>query len=247
MSFWSQLQPNKTKQSSLPMPFDFALGDSMALLGMRATGKTTLAIEIYKRLLNANENAVGYVIDSNAAGDFTGWSGAYWGQDCPIVVPSESGRQVIWQPPIDDYDAYESFFRRLFDGCMKSGVPSVVLIDELSCISGKSSSKSVANNNQFYARLLKRGRKRKGFPGITVLSISQEYAQRAGVPRQTFSQMTHFVRFYVQHPYDISESNKILHLPPRVQPEHQHGFWHSRLDRPPVKPKYYSGLEDLGL
>lgn len=238
-------QVSELPKANKKLPFDFQIGDSMAFLGMRGTGKTTLAIKMYKDLMEAVPEACGYIIDSNAAGDFTGWSGGYFGQDCPVITPSESGRQVVWQPPVDNYDAYEDFFRRLFDFSLKSGIPAAVFLDELSCLSGKSSGGE--GQNHYYARLLKRGRRRRGFAGITVFSISQEFAQRAGVPRQTFSQMTHFARFYVQHPYDILEANKILHLPPRVQPEHAHGFWHARLDRPPVKPTYYQGLEQLGL
>lgn len=221
------------------LPFDIKLGESLAALGMRNTGKTSLVTGIYKGLVNRNASAVGYVIDSNIGGDFTGWSGGYFGFDCPIIKPSAAGRQVVWQPPKDDYEAYEDFFLRLFEGVQNSGIPAVLFIDELSALGNG------AHDN--YARLLKRGRKRLGFAGISVLSLSQEFAQRAKVPRQTFSQMTHFVRFYVQHPYDVMQANMLMHLPLRVQPEHEHGFWHARMDRPPVKPTYYRGKELLGL
>lgn len=203
---------------------------------MRGTGKTTLMRKLYAGLMSANPGAVGYVLDTNASGDFTGWTGGYFGFDCPLIKPGPRGRQVVWQPPYDDQDAYEDFFKRLYD----RRVPSVILIDELSCLGG-------GDNHEYYSRLLKRGRKRQGFAGITVLSLSQELAQRARVPRQTFTQMTHFFRFYVQHPYDLLESNRVMHLPTHVQPEHEHGFWHVRLDRPPLKPTYYRGLEQLGL
>lgn len=239
MSFLSQFKQSQTSTAKKLMPFDFMIGDSMAFLGMRGTGKTTLAIKLYQRLMDNTPEAVGYVLDSNSAGDFTGWSGAYWGQDCPIIKSSDRGRQVVWQPPVDDYEAYENFFKRLFEASLRTSTPAIVLIDELSCLG--------PGEHDYYARLLKRGRRRKGFPGITVFSISQEFAQKARVPRQTFSQMTHFARFYVQHPYDILEANKILHLPSRIQPEHAHGFWHARLDRPPMKPTYYQGMEQLGL
>ena len=221
----------------LALPWDLRLGDSIAILGMRGTGKTELAKSLYKVLLDAHRYAVGYVIDTNANGDFSGWSGAYDGFDVPIIGPGPRGRQVVWQPPYDDKNAYESFFERLYD----HRVPSVVLIDELSCLGGQK------EKHDFYARLLKRGRARSGFAGITVISLSQELAQAAKVPRQTFSQMVHFVRFYVQHPYDIMEANRLLHIPNHVQPEHEHGFWHARFDRPPVRPVYYRGMEQLGL
>lgn len=239
MSFLNLKPPQNNNSTKKPMPFDFQLGDSMAFLGMRGTGKTTLAIKLYQRLMDNHEEATGYVLDSNAAGDFTGWGGGYSGKECPIILPGHTGRQIVWQPPVDDYGAYEDLFRRIFDSCLRSLTPAVILIDELSCLG--------PGEHDYYARLLKRGRKRRGFPGITVFSISQEFAQKARVPRQTFSQMTHFAKFYVQHPYDIVEANKVLHLPSRVQPEHQHGFWHARLDRPPMRPVYYRGIEALDL
>lgn len=201
---------------------------------MRHSGKTTLIRRLYQLLMDTYTEAVGYVIDSNAAGDFTGWSGGYFGLDCPIIGPGPSGRQVVWQPPYDDQLAYESFFRRLYD----ARVPAVVFIDELSCLGG-------GEMHDYYARLLKRGRQRPGFPGITVMSLTQELAQRAKVPRQTFTQMNHLFRFYVQHPYDALEANRMLHLPGRIQPEHEHGFWHARMDRPPIKPTYYRGMEQV--
>lgn len=201
---------------------------------MRHSGKTTLARRIYQELLEAHPEAVGYVIDSNANGDFAGWSGGYFGFDVPIIGPGPTGRQVVWQPPSDDAEAYEDFFRRLYD----ARVASVVLIDELSCLGG-------GERHEYYARLLKRGRQRPNFPGITVISLTQELAQRAKVPRQTFTQMNHLFRFYVQHPYDVLEANRMMHLPGRVQPEHEHGFWHARMDRPPIKPIYYKGMEQV--
>lgn len=210
----------------------------MAALGMRGTGKTTLITECYKSIMNSYPNACGYVLDSNAAGDFSGWSGGYFGFDCPIISPGPAGRQVVWQPRYDDSEAYEDFFRRLFDATAWTGIPAVVLIDELAAL-GK-------GDHQYYARILKRGRRRAGFAGITLFSISQELAQKANVPRQTFSQMNHMCKFYVQHPYDLMMANKLLHLPDNVQPEHEHGFWHARLDAPPIKPTYYESLKRLG-
>jgi hypothetical protein len=206
---------------------------------MRGTGKTHISKRIYALMMGVEENAVGYIIDSNAAGDFTGWQGAYDDIDVPIIKPGDNGRQIVWQPPYDNSDMYEDFFDRLFYSSMRWKIPAVVFIDELSCL-GK-------GEHTNYARLLKRGRKRTGFPGITVISLSQEFAQRAQVPRQTFSQMNLFLRFYVQHPYDVQESNRLLHVPPHVQPEHEHGFWAIRFDKPPVKPVYYRGAEMLGL
>lgn len=223
--------------SNAVLPLDFHQGDALAALGMRGTGKTTLVKEMYKANMAAYSDICGYIIDSNAAGDFTGWAGGYIGYTPPIIHPGPKGRQVVWQPPKDDYAAYEDFFDRLFEATMRTGIGAVIMIDELSCLGH--------GDHRAYARLLKRGRLRHNFPGIGVYSISQEFAQKADVPRQTFSQMTHFVRFYVQHPYDVQESNKLLHLPAYAQPEHQHGFWAVRLDKPPIKPRYYSGLQEV--
>ena len=204
---------------------------------MRGTGKTTLAKELYKANMRAFPDICGYVIDSNATGDFTGWSGAHFGYHPPIIRPSKTGRQVIWQPPNDDYNAYEDFFDRLFWSVMQTGVGAAVFIDELSCLGhGKHAA---------YARILKRGRKRRNFPGISMFSVSQEFAQKADTPRQTFTQITHFAKFYVQHPYDLQEANRLLHLDTHIQPAHQHGFWIARLDKPPLRPAYHAGLQEI--
>lgn len=214
-------------RDSTALPFGIKLGDAIGMLGMRDSGKTYLGRDLYKTIMDAYPGVCGYVIDSNANGDYTGWGGAYFDLHCPIIYPSETGRQLVWQPPYDSPDAYEDFFERLFD----SHTGAVVLIDELSAL-GK-------GDHLFYSRILKRGRARPNFPGITLISLSQEFAQKANVPRTTFTQNTHFFKFYVQHPYDIQEANRLMHLPPHIQPEHPHGFWHIRLDRVPIKPVYY--------
>lgn len=216
------------------VPFTVEHGDSLSLLGMRKTGKTVLGRSLYQRLMDATPHACGYILDSNASGDFSGWPGGYFGYDCPIIAPTSHGRQVVWQPPKDDANAYEDFFARLYE----ARIAAILLIDELSALGGGGDDK-----HEYYARLLKRGRRRNDFPGITVISLTQEMAQSAKVPRQTFSQMTHFFRFYVQHPYDLLEANRKMHLPGNVQPEHPHGFWHARMDNPPIKPTYYRGSE----
>ena len=220
------------------LPFGIQQGDSIGILGMRHTGKTEIGKGLYKAVMDAYPFATGYIIDSNASGDFTGWRGGYSGLDCPIIRPGPRGRQVVWQPPRDDADAYEDFFQRLY----AARVPAVLFIDELVALGKGGKTKRL-----HYSTILKRGRARPNFPGITIISLSQEFAQSADVPRQTFSQCVHFIRFYVQNNYDLREANRLAHLAPNAQPEHQHGFWHIRLDKPPLVPKYYKGKEVLGL
>lgn len=228
-----RLRPSHTTHSA---PFGVQIGDSLAFLGMRRTGKTTLSTAIYKDMMDSDQEMVGYIIDSNRGGDFTGWSGGYFGPRCPIIYPGPKGRQVVWQPEYDNFDMYEDFFGRLFESVQREGFPVVVLADELSAFGG-------GDNHPQYSRILKRGRRRSNFAGITMISLSQEMAQKAKVPRQTFTQMVHFFKFLVQHPYDLAEANRKLGLPLHIQPEHQHGFWHANMDMPPIKPTYYKGME----
>lgn len=225
-------QPLPVRRTSVP--FNIGLGDTVGMLGMRRTGKTTLARRIYQSLLETYTDAVGYVIDSNASGDFSGWSGGYFGLDCPVIRVSPKGRQIVWQPPYDDREAYEDFFFRLY----QARKPAVLLIDELSALGG-------GDKHDHYATLLKRARNRPNFPGITVITLSQEMAQSAKVPRQAFTQMDHFIKFYVQHSWDLAEANRKLNIPGLIQPEHEHGFWHAWYGKPPVTPKYYRGMEGL--
>lgn len=143
---------------------------------------------------------------------------------------------MVWQPEYDNYEMYENFFGRLFENTQRWGFPAIVFVDEISALGG-------GDNHPEYSRILKRGRRRPNFPGLTMISLSQELAQKAKVPRQTFTQMVHFFKFLVQHPYDLAEANRKMNLPLRVQPEHKHGFWHANMDSPPLKPTYYKGME----
>lgn len=218
------------------LPLDIEVGDSIGLLGMRHTGKTTLGKDIYRAAMDSDDNMVGYIIDSNRGGDFTGWSGAYFGNDPPIIGPSEKGRQLVWQPQFDGFTMYEDFFGNLFERMQGLDFPVFLLIDELSALKG-------GDDHPEFERLLKRARKRPNFPGITTMYFSQALAQKAKVPRAAFTQVVHFGKFTVQHPYDLAEANRMMGLPLRVQPPHEHGFWWARMDKPPIRAHYYKGKE----
>ena len=227
-------------QGQTKLPLDIQIGDSIGLLGMRRTGKTTLGKSVYKRAMDSDQSMVGYLIDSNRGGDFTGWPGAYFGNDPPIIAPTERGRQLVWQPSLDSFAMYEDFFGKLFETMLNYDFPVFLLIDELSALRGK-------DDHPEFERILKRGRKRPNFAGITTMYFSQSLAQKSNVPRSTFTQLVHFGKFTVQHPYDLAEANRMLNLPLRVQPPHQHGFWWAQLDKPPMNPKYFSSKEQAGL
>lgn len=227
----SRLLPRRPwTASSLPARdplLGIGLGDSVGILGMRGTGKTHLGKRLYRSLLDAEPEAAGYVLDPNVAGDYAGWRGAWNERELPVI----GSGQIVWQPPGDlDPDAYERFFERLY----RVHRPAVVLLDEGNAL-GK-------GTHQMFAQLLKRGRARGHFKGVTVVSLWQELAQRADTPRQVFSQITHFIRFYTGHPYDLAEANRRMGLPAHMQPEHQHGFFHANMDKPPIKAVYYTGL-----
>lgn len=210
------------------------------MLGMRKTGKTTLGKSIYRRAMDSVPEMVGYIIDSNRGGDFTGWSGGYFDNDCPIIAPGPKGRQVIWQPEHDNFAMYEDFFGRLFESMQHVDFPVFLLIDELSALKG-------GDNSDAFNRILKRGRQRPNFPGITLMHFSQEFAQKAKVPRTAFTQAVHFMKFLVLNRYDLAQANALLGLPQHVQPPHPHGFWHRQLDAPDKQATYFQGKEALRL
>jgi hypothetical protein len=166
-------------------------GEHYFIAGKTGMGKTraTKAIIAYKLQLEPYLNV--YHLDTKHLGDYTKKDG--------IVVQSfrapqafkTQGNRLVWQPTLDDIDAFSEFFLNI----LYAGMPAIVNIDE-------------SINMKFGERiprglsiLLSQGR----LPGISVLGGSQELAK---VPRQLLSQAKHLLFFNLTNSYD---ENMALH------------------------------------
>lgn len=169
-----------------------------------------------------------YICDSKGAGDFDEWPGHTDSERAP-ALPRGEGRWQVWTPPDDNRDEYGAWFQRI----LKRREPAIVLVDELSSIGGKDGT----DYPDGYRRLLKQGR---GLH-ISVITLSQEWA---GMPRQAPGQTTHLLRFRLLNEYDRKAADKLLGRPwdpDSSEPEEEHGFIYSRLDRQPRRYIEYAG------
>jgi hypothetical protein len=134
------------------------------------------------------------------------------------------GAVQIWQPPDDDLDEYDLWFKRI----LYARKPAIVKIDELSSIVDKR-----GEAPEYYKKLNKQGR---AF-GILIMSLSQEAAY---IPRQTLGQTTHVVRFRLLDGYDVRKVDKLVGRSKEEQgldlPD-PYGFIHRRIDK--ATPGYY--------
>jgi len=165
-----------------------------------------------------------YVLDTKQAGDFDSLDGyRIDSQEAPDALRTPGALQ-IWQPPDDDLDEYDRWFKRI----LYARKPAIVKIDELSSIIDKR-----GEAPEYYKKLNKLGRAL----GILLISLSQEAAY---IPRQTLGQVTHVVRFRLLDGYDVRKIDKLVG---RAKEDHgldlpdSYGFIHRRIDR--AEPGHY--------
>lgn len=165
-----------------------------------------------------------YILDTKQAGDFDSIDGYRVRSDIAPDAFRTPGAVQIWQPPDDDLDEYDTWFKRI----LLHRKPAIVKIDELSSIVDKR-----GEAPEYYRKLNKLGR---AF-GMLLMSLSQEAAY---IPRQTLGQVTHVVRFRLLDGYDVRKVDKLVG---RVKEEqgldlpHAYGFIHRRIDR--AEPGHY--------
>jgi len=183
-----------------------------------------MAKELLSRLRSAYPAARIYVLDTKQAGDFDSLDGyRIDSQEAPDALRTPGALQ-IWQPPDDDLDEYDRWFKRI----LYARKPAIVKIDELSSIIDKR-----GEAPEYYKKLNKLGRAL----GILLISLSQEAAY---IPRQTLGQVTHVVRFRLLDGYDVRKIDKLVG---RAKEDHgldlpdSYGFIHRRIDR--AEPGHY--------
>lgn len=178
-----------------------------------------MAKELLYRLRQAYPAARVYILDTKQAGDFDSIDNAYRidSQEAPDALRTPGAVQV-WQPPDDDLDEYDLWFKRI----LLARKPAVVKIDELSSIVDRR-----GEAPPYYRKLNKLGR---AF-GIMLMSLSQEAAY---IPRQTLGQTTHVVRFRLLDGYDVRKLDKLVGRSKEEQgmdlPD-PYGFIHRRIDK----------------
>jgi len=183
-----------------------------------------MAKELLSRLRQAYPAARTYILDTKQAGDFDSIDGyRITDQGAPDSLRTPGAVQ-IWQPPDDDLDEYDLWFKRI----LLARRPAIVKVDELSSIINKR-----GEAPEYYKKLNKLGR---AF-GILLMSLSQEAAY---IPRQTLGQTTHVVRFRLLDGYDVRKVDKLVGRSKEEQGldlPHAYGFIHRRIDR--AEPGHY--------
>ncbi len=194
-----------------------SLEDRWLILGATGTGKTTYARELLKHLHRVYPAVPIYILDSNGYGDFAEWhgNGGLWASE-NVPPPITKGIQV-WQPGVDDQDAYAAWF----DQTLRTTGPAITLVDEISSIGNKK-----GDAPREFERLLKQGRAL----GKLTINCSQEMAY---VPKQIKTQTTHVVRFRMATTgYDNQTANAIMGREKSApEPKARYGFLYRRIDK----------------
>jgi hypothetical protein len=204
-----------------------SLEDRWTLIGATGTGKTTFANELLDRLKRAYPAANIYVLDTKQSGrDFEHLPGRIRTREAPDALATPGAIQV-WQPDQDDVSEYDKWFTRIYE----ARKPAIVLVDELSNIGG-STGRSYPRG---YNLLMKQGRAL----AISVISLTQEAAY---IPRSTFGQTTHIVRFSLRNAYDGKEADRAMGREQKElgqNPPDRYGFYYATMNTP-GRIRYYS-------
>lgn len=212
-----------------------SLSDRWYILGMTGSGKTTFAQRLFAALRGLYPYAHLYALDSKGGDDFAGWPGLVTTDAPPAPLPPARegvGGVQVWQPPMDDPDAYNAWLEAI----LKARHPAVVYIDELSSLA---SSQSGTAYPLALAKLQKQGRSL----GICVITLTQEAAY---IPRQIAKQATHFVYFRLQNDrHGVAQATDLLGFERPREPEAEYGFFYRRLNPRPGPAVEYSGHQEF--
>lgn len=204
-------------------------GEHWAIFSKTGDGKTTFGkalIRAYRSLypwLNV------YILDTKHLGDFTERDGKiYYSYDPPPPLTGVGQRQ-IWQPIVDDIDAYDQYFTTI----LRTGKPAIVLVDESKNL------KFGTKAPKGYELLLAQGR----LPGISVITNYQEIANGL---RQGLSQPKHIVGFSMWNPYDERAMKQALKWPSTLPlpSKGRHALFYINRDEM-GKPILFKGYQDF--
>lgn len=199
---------------------DLKLGQHWLILGMTGTGKTYFSKMLVGSLHSLSAAPI-YILDTKQdPEDFGKYPGRHESDEPPD--PIQSGIQV-WQPPMDDFAAYDEWFGNIMQSHKAWQLPAVVYVDEIDNIT-KGVSQPVVPRN--FTLMMKQGR---SF-GITVVALTQELAR---IARQVKTQTRHIIRFRLNEGmYDSQKGNRLVHRPPNApEPKAKFGFIYANTEK----------------
>lgn len=208
-----------------------SLEDRWAIVGMTGSGKTTMAKKLLEHLRDAYPAARVYILDSKQAGDFDDVDGYRIKDEVAPDVLHTPGAVQIWQPPDDDLDQYDAWFKKI----LLHRQPAIIKVDESASIIAKN-----GDAPEYYRKLNKLGR---AF-GVCLISLTQEAAY---IPRTLLGQATHVVRFRLLDGYDVKKIDKLVG---RSKEDHgldlpdPYGFIHRRVDKA-LPGHYYKNHQEF--
>lgn len=208
-----------------------SLEDRWGIWGTTGSGKTTLAKELVMHLQRAYPAARTYFLDTKQSGDFDDVDALRVSDAVPPDPLRTPGASIIWEPPDEELDAFDEWFKKI----LHARDPAIVLVDELSTILNKA-----GGGTLYFNRLLKLGRSL----GISVISLSQEAAY---IPRNVLGQTTHVVRMRLLNDYDGKKLDRAVGRPQEelgAPIADKYGFWHRRTDSG-TKGHYYKRHQEF--
>lgn len=215
--------------NSYSIPSKVPEGKHWAVIARTGCGKTTFD----KALLKAHKQKFPYlntyILDTKKLGDFGSSDGTLHISYMPPPALSGIGQSQVWQPIVDDLEAYSDYFTNI----LRKGKPAIVLVDESKNL------KFGGKAPRGYELLLSQGR----MPGISVITNYQEIANGL---RQGLSQATNVVAFGVSNSYDEWQVKDLLHLDKKhpLPLKGVHSFLHINSDKS-SRPTLYSGYRQF--
>lgn len=170
-------------------------GEHWMVLSKTGNGKTTLDKALLRAIIYKYPYLNTYILDSKKLGDFSDRDGKMIRSYDPPPPLTGVGQKQVWQPVIDDINAYDKYFSNI----LNLGKPAIVLVDESKNL------KFGTRAPKGYELILAQGRK----PGISVITNYQEVANGL---RQGQSQPTHVVSFSVWNSYDERLAKQYLRV-----------------------------------
>lgn len=194
--------------------------------GITRSGKTTAARQVVRKYLDSYAGLRVHIFDPKDVGDYDRIAPHVPVRHVRGSVAPDLLREpgvLIWHPQGATFEDYETFFQRIAD----DPAPNLTVVDETRRLS-----KRLGDGTSFplsLATLLQEG----GGKLHAVIMMLQEIA---GSARQIMGQATHLFRFRMMNDYDERMTERPFARARRSgriknkEPQHWHGFFHSRID-----------------